>query len=458
MALKYNIPKSYNREISSFITSETSATLVKSNLAKAPVLVNENEIKFNETLYKLNSRNLSPLQRKNTALLLLDVCKLLHQYGYNLKRLDHSVVAYNNQGKCFFTGFSSVRKNNNNLFLFSEYFENHIGPLYAISCYPELLSLIQRAENITLNQYWSITHRPIFIIIKILRHFIKSSFINRIESGVLSSRYTALIFTRMYIVLIISIVKDILNKNLSKKIKIDWTINMINKLENTINKINLDTYKQKWTDYYFGYEIKGVFDSEKDWTKHYKSNRALKLIKILRKEKIKQEKMRLLDMGANQGFYSLMASYLGYDVKAVDYDIGAINSLYLNLKTCRHKHNILPIVSDFINLSEYECELLESDIVMALGFTHHMRLVENMSWNKISEKFSRLTKNLLITEFKPNTGASGKWNEIKKDLTEDYQLDNFIEALKNEFFEVSISETVQASGSTSDRILIICKK
>ena len=60
---------------------------------------------------------------------------------------------------------------------------------------------------------------------------------------------------------------------------------------------------------------------------------------------------------------------------------------------------------DFNEFSDANIERFRSSYVLALGFTHHLYLVEKLSWDFISRVLSKLTKKVLITEFKPDTGA-----------------------------------------------------
>ena len=57
-----------------------------------------------------------------------------------------------------------------------------------------------------------------------------------------------------------------------------------------------------------------------------------------------------------------------------------------------------------------------------MGFTHHLYLVEKMDWKEISIILSKLTKEILITEFKSNTAAIGSEKNITQSWKNEYNL------------------------------------
>ena len=46
----------------------------------------------------------------------------------------------------------------------------------------------------------------------------------------------------------------------------------------------------------------------------------------------------------------------------------------------------------FFSIRDSEIIRFKSDVVLALGFIHHMRLVENISWEDIAKKLLYLQK------------------------------------------------------------------
>jgi hypothetical protein len=172
----------------------------------------------------------------------------------------------------------------------------------------------------------------------------------------------------------------------------------------------------------------------------------------------KERKSTLLDLGANQGYFSFMSSQLGFQVIALDTDMGAIDQLYSVLVKSRFQQSVRPAVVDFTRLNPGERDRFVSDVVLALGFTHHMRLDQQLSWPEIAETLAGLTHRLLITEFKLNTYARSSQSETDTFVAADYTLENFMAALEVHFADVQLGEITQQEESGGKRQLILCRK
>ena len=107
----------------------------------------------------------------------------------------------------------------------------------------------------------------------------------------------------------------------------------------------------------------------------------------------------MLDIASNRGMFSLLAVRAGHSVLSIDNDISTIDYLY-NFKK-KFKLPIIPAVLDFNEFSKEKINRFKSQYVLALGFTHHLYFVQKMEWNSIASILASLTKNALITEFKP---------------------------------------------------------
>ena len=94
---------------------------------------------------------------------------------------------------------------------------------------------------------------------------------------------------------------------------------------------------------------------------------------------------------------------------------------------------------------------------MALGFIHHMRLVEEVSWDDIAKKLFSLTKNILILEYKVDTDAKKLEDEIYNEAIKDYNLKNMTNSLKKYFSKVSEVGTFSAISFSSKRKMFMCK-
>ncbi len=117
----------------------------------------------------------------------------------------------------------------------------------------------------------------------------------------------------------------------------------------------------------------------------------------------------LLDIGANQGVYSVMAEMLGYKVVAFDIDQTSIAKLYRHVKT--NKLNILPVIFDFSKPTEAHGlytkgytvghERFACDVTVALALTHHMSYKQRVDFDTYAERTSQFTKRFAMVEFVP---------------------------------------------------------
>jgi len=129
----------------------------------------------------------------------------------------------------------------------------------------------------------------------------------------------------------------------------------------------------------------------------------------------------VLDLGANTGWFSILAAKLGASVIATDIDESCIDSLFLFAR--QHKLPILPLVLSFDQLTReifgtqnLECPFggrdpgtnplfstatrrLKSEMVLCLGLIHHLVLGMGKEIGEVMKVLSDLTAQLLVLEF-----------------------------------------------------------
>jgi ribosomal protein L11 methylase PrmA len=96
---------------------------------------------------------------------------------------------------------------------------------------------------------------------------------------------------------------------------------------------------------------------------------------------------KLLDLGANEGFFSSLAAAKNFDVVAIDKDEQCINVLYKKV-TEENITNILPLCMDLMNPSSASGfannerasfgERIHTMQVMALALVHHLAIGYNL--------------------------------------------------------------------------------
>jgi precorrin-6B methylase 2 len=119
----------------------------------------------------------------------------------------------------------------------------------------------------------------------------------------------------------------------------------------------------------------------------------------------------VLDVGANTGWYSVLAAGLGASVIALEADESCVDILYGRAK--KQGLRILPLKVAFGELTLEICssgnaagplyragvDRLSADLVLVLGLVHHLVLGEGRSIDSVFEVLSKLAKKTLVLEF-----------------------------------------------------------
>ena len=112
-----------------------------------------------------------------------------------------------------------------------------------------------------------------------------------------------------------------------------WVGTLLRSLLNRIERLGMDRVTGKWTNYHAQNSAHEICRSGKDWKKHFEGPRPQQIMAVLGEE----PKGTLLDLGANQGYFSFLASQLGFQATALDTDMGAIDRLYSALVENGHR-------------------------------------------------------------------------------------------------------------------------
>lgn len=220
-------------------------------------------------------------------------------------------------------------------------------------------------------------------------------------------------------------------------------IALILHLKSGIEKLEIKKGASEWSDYYenFSYNDENFIQ---------KKNAVVSFI-----ESVKPS--RLLDMGCNEGEFSLLCSEKVNYIVAADSDAVVINNLAVKLKQKQIK-NILPLVinishpSPGIGLLNKERSSFNEracfDGILALALVHHLAIGSNIPFELMAKQFAAMSSHLLI-EFVPKDDSQAQKLLItKKDIYETYTLENFLKGFSL-FYEVKD----QFKLSNSNRIL-----
>jgi ribosomal protein L11 methylase PrmA len=211
-------------------------------------------------------------------------------------------------------------------------------------------------------------------------------------------------------------------KSSAKKVGKNSLMGLGNNLKKTIRRLNLKFNESHWSNYY----------SQTNYSKvafAHKKN-------IVEKWLVQLNPKTLLDLGANTGVFSLIASDQGINIISVDSDPLAIQVNYQEAKK-RKADKTLSLVVDILNPSpsigwkndERESFLsrLNSnvDCVMMLALVHHLVISNNIPLAMCASFLSKLSK-FLIIEFVPKDDSNAqKLLNVKKDIFTNYNKDTF---------------------------------
>ncbi len=163
---------------------------------------------------------------------------------------------------------------------------------------------------------------------------------------------------------------------------------------------------------------------------------------------------RVLDLGANTGKFSFLASQYAERVVALEYDdicvdriekdildqkIGNLDVLTMDLSDATSNLGVLDMEFASIYLRA------KSDMVMALALIHHLHISNQLSFDQIAEMLVQFTNQYAIVEFIPIEDSKVQllMKEKAKDF-KDYSEKNFIRAL-SKFFMIKESQILQIS-------------
>lgn len=232
-------------------------------------------------------------------------------------------------------------------------------------------------------------------------------------------------------------------KNTSKKTNSNFSenklLNLITHLENIIT--GLDNSKiSLWSKYYDDSIISTEYLSEKE--------------KIINNFLSQLQGNNILDLGANEGFFSWLAAKKGFNVVATDNDEQCINNLYKKIKK-ENTSAILPLCIDITNPSPALGfankeraswnDRIHADIVLALAFIHHLVIGKNIPIPMLAEYLSQLAPQLII-EFVPKEDVkTQQLLKNKKDIYPDYTIIQF-ENIFQIYFSIIKKEQIKGTN------------
>jgi len=224
-------------------------------------------------------------------------------------------------------------------------------------------------------------------------------------------------------------------------------LNLISHLEGIIRDLD-NTDKTEWSNYYADSISGGEYLGKKE--------------EIVNNLLQKVDGRKILDLGANEGFFSHLAAAKNFDVVAVDKDDQCINTLYKKIKE-KNITNILPLCIDLLNPSPASGfahnerasfgARIHTDAVMALALIHHLAIGHNLPLSRIAEYLFGFSHQLII-EFVPKEDEKVQLLlQNKKDIYPEYTREHFENIFRQRF---TITEKVQVPDKY--RIIYLMKR
>jgi hypothetical protein len=207
--------------------------------------------------------------------------------------------------------------------------------------------------------------------------------------------------------------------------------------------------------------------NEGHWTRYYEKD-----IESIEYLKDKEDTIRnwlgeikatkIIDLGANTGKFSFIASEYANSVISLEGDGNCVNKIISEIKE-KNIENIFPLIGNIaeptpsIGVLNSETETIykrgESDVVLALAVTHHLYFTNKLSFEQINKVLTKFCRKFIIVEF------IKKEDQKIKILTENKNYD-FIKYNEFEFllpYEKDFSLIEKKELKDSNRILFMFK-
>lgn len=216
-------------------------------------------------------------------------------------------------------------------------------------------------------------------------------------------------------------------------------LHLLNNLREMISGLQLNNFKTTWSDYY----------DETILGDEYLKEKELVFGKLLSQ----CNGAIALDIGANDGYFSLLTAKKFSEVIAADFDSQCINRLYNNTKE-KHILNLLPLRIDVANPSaalgfanrerNSFTERIKVDLVVALALIHHLVITKNIPFSRLASYFNEIAPQLII-EFVPKEDEKVQLLlQNRKDIYTHYTRRHF-ETAFSDFFSIQEMITLPIS-------------
>ncbi len=225
-------------------------------------------------------------------------------------------------------------------------------------------------------------------------------------------------------------------------------LRIIDHLERGISALNIADKETNWSNYYSDSILQGQYLENK-------KNAVMQLTKKIAYRSV-------LDLGANQGEFSILLANQGKKITATDSDHLAIDKLYSASRAL--KLPITTLVVDLMNPSpalgwnneerSRFAKRQQADLVMALALVHHLCIGKNLPFDMLFEGLSGLGRYLLVEFISKEDEKVRLLLQHRKDIFDQYDEAHFITAF-GEFY--NLLEAMEI-GSTGRKLYLLENK
>jgi len=216
-------------------------------------------------------------------------------------------------------------------------------------------------------------------------------------------------------------------------------LSFIKNLKSTVENLKIKKEQTEWEKYY-------------SFTNY--SNKAFEKKKLLLQQYLKKIKPQsVLDLGANTGLFSQIATKSGAYTVACDIDPLAVEKAYLDSKKNKNKL-LLPMIIDLTSPSpalgwankerKSFSQRARVDCVIAFALIHHLAISNNLPLPLIAKYFSDLG-NYLIIEFVPKEDSKVQiLLQNREDIFKEYSKAGFEKAFLK-YYQIISSKSIKES-------------
>ena len=225
-------------------------------------------------------------------------------------------------------------------------------------------------------------------------------------------------------------------------------LTLINGLKSFITSLEIPVAKTTWDNYY----------EETILSKEYLDEKKKLVTSFLNEVPFQS----LLDLGSNDGEFSLLFQQSGKQILSLDEDRNCIERLYLHCKN-NHIQNITPLICDLTspapdigwNNEERQAmfKRVHTDVTLALALIHHLAIAKNIPLEKVVSLLAGFSQYMLIEFVGKEDPKVKQLLANRKDIFDRFTLNHFKECLVP-FYDI-IKETKIAS---TDRTLFLLKR